>query len=122
MTLLKRALLMNELQHSPYVGYVVVGVRVVGVLPVHPLTQADGLLGDRRGAPIDARATRTRELVDAVGLDVPLAVQIELALDLHFHPQALAVEPVLPALVEALHRLVALDEVLIRAAPRLMDA
>src|SRR6266513_1291378 len=68
------------------------------------------------------RSTRARELVDAVGLDVPLAVQVELALDLHFHPQALAVEPVLPALVEALHRLVALVEVLIRAAPRVMDA
>ncbi len=61
-------------------------------------------------------------LVDAVGLDVALAVEVELALDLDLDPQALAVEAVLPALVEALHRLVSLVEILVGASPRVVDA
>src|SRR2546428_2389969 len=122
MTLVQPALLVTELQHAPDMRDVVVGVRVIGVVRVHPLTEADGLLRDRGSAAVDASATRARELVDAVGLDVALAVEVELALDLHLHPQALAVEAVLPALVEALHRLVTLVEVFVGAAPRVMDA
>src|SRR5687767_5593333 len=101
---------------------VVVAVRVIGVVPVHPLAEPDGLFGDRCSAAVYARAARTRELVDAVRFDVALAVQVELALHLHLDPQPLAVEPVLPALVESLHRLVALVEILVGASPGVMDA
>src|SRR5687767_5824536 len=101
---------------------VVVAVRVIGVVPVHPLAEPDGLFGDRCSAAVYARAARTRELVDAVRFDVALAVQVELALHLDLDPQPLAVEPVLPALVESLHRLVALVEFLIGASPGVVDA
>src|SRR6185436_14232904 len=111
-----------QLQNVPDVRDVVVAVRVIGVVPVHPLPEPDGLLGDRGSAAVDARAARTRELVDAVRLDVALAVQVELPLHLHLDPQSLAVEPVLPALVESLHRLVPNVEVLIRASPGVVDA
>src|SRR5205085_10971698 len=58
-----------------------------------------------------------RESVDPVLLDISLRVQPEGLLDADLDPQALAVEPVLEALVEAVHRLVALEDVLERAAP-----
>src|SRR5207245_9750325 len=43
-------------------------------------------------------------------------------LDRHRDPQALSVEPVLVALVEAAHRLVALVDVLVGARPGVVDA
>src|SRR5581483_7436555 len=116
------ALLVAELQDAPDVRDVVVAVRVIGVVPVHPLAEADRLLRDRRGAPVDAGAARTREPVDPVRLDVALAVQVQLPLDLHLDPEALAVEAVLVALVESLHRLVALVEVLVGASPGVVNA
>jgi hypothetical protein len=57
-------------------------------------------------------------LVEAVLLDLALRVQPELVLDADLDPQALAVEPVLVALVEAAQRLVALEDVLERPPPR----
>ena len=57
------------------------------------------------------------KLVEAVLLDLPLGVQAELLLDADLDPQPLAVEAVLVALVEAAERLVALEDVLQRAAP-----
>src|SRR5688500_19211500 len=84
-------LLVNELQRVPDVRDVVVAVRVIGVVPVHPLAQPDGLFGDRCGAAVDARAARTRESVDAVRLYVALAIQVALALHLHLHPPPPAV-------------------------------
>ena len=62
------------------------------------------------------------ELGDAVGLDVALALEPEVALDVDLDPQALAVEPVLPALVLAEHRVVALEDVLVGPAPGVVDA
>ena len=49
-------------------------------------------------------------------------VKPEVALDVDLDPQALAVEPVLVALVLAEHRVEALVEVLVGAAPGVMDA
>src|SRR6185436_2396413 len=62
------------------------------------------------------------ELRDAVGLDVALALEAEVALDVDLDPQALAVEPVLPALVLAEHGVVPLEQVLVGAAPGVVDA
>jgi len=62
------------------------------------------------------------ECVHPVLLDLALRVQPEVALDLDLDPEALAVESVLVALVEPLERLVALEDVLVRAAPEVMDA
>ena len=92
------------------------------VVPVHPHAQADRLLrlaGREREHPLLAQG---HEPVDAVRLDVALGREAEVALDVDLHPQALAVEPVLVALVLALHRVEALVEVLVRATPRVVDA
>ena len=67
---------------------------------------------------------RTRALhashkaVDAVRLYVLLGVEAHLLLHLHLHPEALAVEAVLVALLEALHGLVPLEQVLVGAGPK----
>ena len=55
-------------------------------------------------------------------LDVALGLEAQLALDVDLHPEALAVEAVLPALVLAEHRVEALVEVLVGAAPGVVDA
>ena len=60
---------------------------------------------------------RARELGEPVLLDLALRVEPERLLDLDLDPEALAVEAVLVALVEAAHRLVALEDVLQRPAP-----
>ena len=69
----------------------------------------------------DDVAALARELLEAVVLDLALRVQAERLLDADLDPQALAVEAVLEALVEAAHRLVALEDVLQRAAPGRVD-
>ncbi len=55
-------------------------------------------------------------------LDVALALQPEFLLDLHFHPQPLAVEAVLVAEFVAGHGEVAVVHVLVGAAPGVVDA
>ena len=62
------------------------------------------------------------ELGEAVLLDLALRVEPQRLLDLHLDPEALAVEAVLVALVEAAQRLVALEDVLERPAPRVVHA
>ncbi len=91
---------------------VVVGVGVVGVVQVDP--EADALgealpLLEVRG---DALAAELVELGDAVGLDLPLAVDAEAALDLELHRQAVRVPAGLARHAVAAHRLVAREEVL----------
>src|SRR5256886_14631932 len=115
--LVEPALLLPQLQHVPDVRDVQIAVRVVGVRPVHPLTHADGPLRDRGRRPIDAGAAGFGEHRDAVGIDVALAVEVQLALDLHLDPEALAIEAVLVALVESLHRLVTLVDILVGTRP-----
>ena len=62
------------------------------------------------------------ELGEAVLLDLALRVEPERLLDLDLDPEALAVEAVLVALVEAAQRLVALEDVLERPAPGVVHA
>ena len=80
------------------------------------------MVGDHLGEFGDPLAAARCELGEPVLLDLPLRVQAERLFDLDLHPQALAVEPVLVALVEALEGLVALEDVLQRPAPRVVDA
>ena len=69
----------------------------------------------------DDVAALARELLEPVLLDLALRVEPELALDADLDPEPLAVEAVLVALVEAAQRLVALEDVLQRAAPGGVD-
>jgi len=70
----------------------------------------------------DALAALRRELRETVLLDLPLRAEAEGLLDLDLDPQTLGVEAVLVALVEAAEGLVALEDVLQRAAVAVVDA
>jgi hypothetical protein len=109
-------------QEVPVVGVVRVAHRVVRARPVHPLPELSRLLGLEGRELLDALAARARERREAHRLDLTLAVHAECLLDLDLHPQALTVEAVLEPLVVAAHGPVALEDVLVRAAARVMDA
>ncbi len=96
--------------------------QLVGVVPVHPHPEPDRLLGLAGGVGQDALLAQRHEAGDPERLDVALGGEAELALDVDLDPQALAVEPVLVALVLAQHGVKALVEVLVGAAPGVMDA
>src|SRR6185295_6964009 len=117
-----RAALVQRLQEPPDVLDVPVAERVVVVPPVHPLAEPDRLTRDDARRLCDQLTATTRELVDPVLLDLGLRVEAEIPLDLDLDPQPLTVEPVLVALVETPHRLVALEQILVRAAPEMVDA
>ncbi len=68
-----------------------------------------------------ALLAEAHELGDAEGLDVALAGEAQVTLDVDLDPQPLAVEAVLPALVVPEHGVIALIEVLVRPAPGVMD-
>src|SRR3989304_1454999 len=95
--------------------------RLVGIVPVHPVAEPDALLGLAGRVGEDALLAERDERADAVGLDVALRRESEVALDVHLDPQALAVEPVLPALVVAEHREEPAVDVLVGPAPGMMD-
>jgi hypothetical protein len=109
-------------QERPDRVVVLVRVRVVAVVPVHPVAEADRLLGLDGGELVDACLAQLDESVDPELLDLALVVEAELALDLDLDPQALAVEAVLVALPLAQHGVVALEEVLVGASPGVMHA
>ena len=113
---------MDRLQEAPDVLDVRVREGVVVVVPIHPAAEAPVLVGDHLCELGDPLATARCELGEPVFLDVALRVQAERLFDLDLHPQALAVEPVLVALLEAAEGLVALEDVLQRPAPRVVDA
>ncbi len=109
-------------QESPDRVVVLVAVRVVAVLPVHPHPEPFALLGDECRESLDALEAQLDEPIDPERLDLALVVEAELLLDLDLDPEPLAVEPVLVALPFSEHRVVALVEVLVRAAPGVVDA
>ena len=95
---------------------------MVGVVPVHPVTEPLGLLGDDVGEPVDAGLAHLDELPDAETLDVALGGEAKLLLDLDLDPQSLAVEAVLEPLPVPLHVAEAEEEVLVAAAPCVVHA
>ena len=110
------------LQEAPDVLDVRVREGEVVVAPVHPHAEALRLLGHHADVARDALLAALRELGDPVLLDLALRVEPELLLDLDLDPEALAVEAVLVALVVAPGGVVALEDVLQRAAPGVVDA
>src|SRR5207244_10350237 len=109
-------------EEVPDVLDVVVRHRVVGVVPVHPLAEPNGLLSDDIGVFEDPLPTRLDKALETVLLNLALGVEPQLLLDLDFHPQALAIEAILVALVEALHGPEALIDILVGATPGMMHA
>ena len=96
--------------------------QLVRVVPVHPHPEPDRLLGLARRVGQHALLAEGDELADAERLDVALRGEAEVALDVDLDPQALAVEAVLVALVLAEHGVEPLVEVLVGAAPGVVDA
>ena len=119
--LVQEAALEHELEEPPDVLDVRVGEREVVVPPVHPLAEPLRAVRELRRRPDHLVAAPARELGEPVLLDLPLRVEPELALDPDLDPETLAVEAVLVALVEALQRLVALEDVLECSPPGGMD-
>ena len=113
---------MDRLQEPPDVLDVRVRERVVVVVPVHPAAEAPVLVGDDLGELGDPLPAPRGELREPVLLDVALGVQAERLLDLDLDPEPLAVETVLVSLVEAAEGLVALEGVLQRSSPGVVDA
>ena len=109
-------------QEGPDRVIVLVGVRVVAVLPVHPHPEPLALLGLLRGKSVHARLAQLHEAVDPERLDLALVIEAQLALDLDLDPQALAVESVLESLALAEHGVIALVEVLVGSAPGVVHA
>jgi hypothetical protein len=66
-------------------------------------------------------AAGAREALQTERLDLPLRIEPQCLLDFDFHPQPLAVEAILESLLVAAQRSVALDDVLERATPRVVD-
>ncbi len=113
----------DGLQHPPDVLDVRVAEREVVACP----SPSTGRAASSRAQSCSENVTTAsrhfaRELLEPVLLDLALRVEPELALDADLDPEALAVEAVLVALVEAAERLVALEDVLQRPAPRRVDA
>src|SRR5204863_2245251 len=109
-------------KEAPDVLDVRVREREVVVAPVHPLAEALRLLGHDADVLGNSLLAALGELGEPVLLDLALRVEAELLLDLDLNPEALAVEAVLVALIESARRLVALEHVLQRAAPGVVDA
>src|SRR5581483_6242760 len=99
----------DDLQELPDVLDVRVAEGEVVPAPVHPLAEADRTAGQRLRRLDDDVAAAAGEILEPELLDLPLRVEPQRALDAHFDPQPLAVVAVLVALVEAAHRLVALE-------------
>src|SRR5258708_18519004 len=118
----QRAPLVHDTQELPDVLEMRVGEGVVVLAPVHPLAEPDRAGDEVGGRLLHDLAALSGEGLEAVFLDLPLRVEAELLLDANLDPQALAVESVLVALVEAVHRLVAQEGVLQRPAPCRMHA
>ena len=112
------AALVHLVEEAPDVLDVRVAEREVVVPPVHPLSEADRALGKRTRRPYDHVPAAAGELREPELLDLALRVEAELALDPDLDPEPLAVEPVLVALAVAAERLVPLERVLQRSAPR----
>ena len=112
----------HELEELPDVLDVRVAEGEVVVAPVHPLPEALRAARQRGRRPDDDVAALPGERLEPVLLDLRLRVEAQLALDADLDPEALAVEAVLVALVEAAQPLVALEDVLERPPPRRVNA
>ena len=101
----------------------------VGAVPVHPVAQADRLLGLHPREPVDPGDARLDEEIDGrLGVardevfDVAFRLQAEFLFDLDLDPQPLAVEALLVAEFAAGHREEAVVGVLVGAIPGVVDA
>ena len=92
------------------------------VIPIAPVTQANGLLGLPRGEGQHALLASAHEFLDAVIVYLALGPESQALLDLDLNPQSLAIEPVLVTQRVPVHSVVALVHIFQRPPPRVMHA
>ena len=95
--------------------------QLAGVIPFHPVTEPDRLLGLNCRVLQHSTFAFMDELVDPELFDFALGSQSQLLFDFHFNPQALAVESVLVAKIATVHCPVTLERVFVGASPCMMD-
>ena len=119
---LNPAIIVADLEEMPDSLDVLVGVGIIGVVPLHPLTESLGLVGDDAREMLDTVNAFFREVVHAVVFDVLFGFEAELLFDLNLNPETLRVEAVLTAAVVASHGFIADKRILQRSAPCMMNA
>jgi hypothetical protein len=101
--------------------FVVQHSQCLGVVPIHPHSEANRLFSLHGGKIQHALFAQDDERRKSVLFDIAFRLKPQVFFDIDFDPQTLAVETVLPALVESLHRAIALEQVLVHATPRVMN-
>ncbi len=109
--------IVTGLKEVPDGVIVLIRHRVIAVVPIHEITETFVLLRDACGIGEHALLAALDEVRNTVLFDFALVLQAEFLLDLHFHPQALAIEAILEALFLAEHVVVPLEEILVAATP-----
>src|SRR5215469_13632852 len=110
------------LQEKPDPQNVGILVGEVGVVPIHPHAQPDGLVRDYSCIGLYALTALPRKVGQAEPFYIGLSVESERPLHFHFYPQPLAIETVLVFCRMPRHRLIAEKDVLQSASPSVMDA
>ncbi len=110
------------LKEVPDVLDVVVGMCVVAIVPAHPLAEPDRLLRNNVGEFLNSSATLPGKLGQPVGFNLTLGVEAQLFLYFDLDPEALAIEAILPALIESPHGMISLEDVLVGPSPGVVHA
>ena len=118
---LNPAVIVADLQEMPDALDILVGVGVIGVVPLHPLTETLRLVGDDAGEVLDTVNALFRKVIHAVVFDVFFRLEAKLLFDLNLDPETLGVEAVLTAAVVASHVFIADEGILERSAPCVVD-
>ena len=115
------AALVALLEECPDTLNILVCVGVVGVIPVHPLTESLRLLCDNARVFLYSLDTFVGKLIKTVSLDIVLCLKSELLLNLNLYPKALRVKAVAVVGVAALHCVVFDECVLKSSSPNVVD-
>jgi hypothetical protein len=120
--LVEPAAIMDGLQEVPDGVVILIGHRQIRVVPIHPVSESDGLLSNAVGESQDSLLTSFYEFGDSESFDVSLALEPQFFFDFDLDPQPLTIKAILIALPLPEHRLVTLKEILVRAAPCVVHA
>src|SRR5581483_7135159 len=120
--LVEQPLLLAAFQKRPDGIVILIREGIIIVSPVGPLAQADRLLGDLFRKSKDALFTEFDKFGNAVFFDLLLIGKAQLLFHLNLDPETLAVKAILVTLLIPLHGFEALVEILVCAAPGVVNA
>ena len=112
---------MTLFEERPDTGDIFIGVGVVGVIPVHPLTESYRLLGDDARELLYTLDTLFGELIKTVSFDIVLGLKAKLLFNLDLDPKALRVKAVAVVGVAALHSVVFDKSILKSSTPGMVN-